>query len=190
MKNKSVIIFDFFGVICSEISPLWLNCYLESDKAKEVKDAIVGQADRGEVSEKEMLQLLSLETGIEPNQILKEWMSLAHINQEFFPVLKRLKDNYKLALLSNAPAEFLHRILEKHDLYKYFDVMVISSEEKCTKPDERIYRKLIDRLGEPSANCIMIDDNPANIAGAERVGIDGWIYTDFKEFTRSLDIWL
>ena len=43
------IVFDFFGVICSEVAPQWLLHHLETEeKARAIKTEIVGAADRGD----------------------------------------------------------------------------------------------------------------------------------------------
>jgi hypothetical protein len=44
------LIFDFFGVACSEVAPYWLAKYLPAAEAVTVKATIVGAADRGALS--------------------------------------------------------------------------------------------------------------------------------------------
>lgn len=39
------------------------------------------------------------------------------------------------------------------------------------KPDRRAYQAVLDELGVAAANTVFIDDQPANIAGAERAGM-------------------
>ena len=42
------------------------------------------------------------------------------------------------------------------------------------------------RAGCPAAECVFIDDLPANIEGAKRCGWQGIVYTDFADLKRRL----
>lgn len=54
-----------------------------------------------------------------------------------------------------------------------FDVVVISGEVGLRKPDPEIFQLTADRLGLPPAACVFVDDHPANVRAAERVGMVG-----------------
>ena len=51
-------------------------------------------------------------------------------------------DHYKLAVICNTDAsgERIQEIMEKVGIWKYFDVVVGSSEVGTAKPDEKIFR--------------------------------------------------
>ena len=51
-----------------------------------------------------------------------------------------------------------------------FDGMVVSGEEKCIKPDPRLYQILLNRYHLRAPESIYIDDNPANVAAAASLG--------------------
>jgi putative hydrolase of the HAD superfamily len=51
------------------------------------------------------------------------------------------------------------------------DVLVDGSVEHVLKPDPAIYRMVTDRLGVPAQQCLFVDDQPANVAGARAVGM-------------------
>lgn len=48
---------------------------------------------------------------------------------------------------------------------------IVSGEEKLLKPEPAIYRLLLDRFGLAAADCVFIDDSPANVDGARAVGM-------------------
>ncbi len=50
--------------------------------------------------------------------------------------------------------------------------------ERACKPEEKIYRALLDRYALRPEETVFIDDNPENIAAANRFGIRGVIFTD------------
>ncbi len=56
--------------------------------------------------------------------------------------LKKLKEKYKLALISNTgktPGKVLRKILEKLNILSYFDMLIFSDEVKLRKPDPKIF---------------------------------------------------
>ena len=57
------------------------------------------------------------------------------------------------------------------DVLHLVDVVVDGSVEHILKPDPRIYRMVTDRLGVDAPDCLFVDDQPGNIAGAEAVGM-------------------
>ena len=59
--------------------------------------------------------------------------------------------------------------------------------EKIIKPDARLYRILLDRYGLKAEECVFTDDNPANIAGAEAVGIKGILFKNEKQLRAELE---
>lgn len=59
------------------------------------------------------------------------------------------------------------------------DAIVISSREKCVKPQPEIYRIMEKRIGlAPDELCFM-DDIPRNVEGAKALGWHGIVYGDF-----------
>lgn len=59
-----------------------------------------------------------------------------------------------------------------------FEDILVSGQEKLLKPDPAIYLALTGRNGIPPEDCIFIDDSPANVQGARKVGMDAIHFTD------------
>ena len=79
----------------------------------------------------------------------------------------------KIYLLSNAQRSFTENELNMFDLTKYFDGICISSDEECSKPDEKYFKTLFDRYGLEKSESIMIgNDYISDIGGAADFGID------------------
>lgn len=84
----------------------------------------------------------------------------------------------KLYVLSNYGVEPFARTRQRFpDIFDRMDGIVVSGHEKISKPDERIYRLLLDRYGLKAEESVFIDDRPANIEAARRVGMQGIVYT-------------
>jgi putative hydrolase of the HAD superfamily len=184
--EKRLIIFDFFGVICSEIAPFWLEQYFSKEESVQIKADIVAKADRGEISEAEMMARLGARTGCTAQEVRCAWMQFAQIDPQMVALLGQLKMQYSLALLSNAPGEFLHRILSENQLYSYFEKIMISSEVRLAKPDPAIYRLLLKEMDITGEHCIMIDDNPQNLEGAAAAGIPGILFSSAAQLADNL----
>ena len=103
------------------------------------------------------------------------------LNSEVIELIKRLRPFYKLGLCSNSSSSFIRSILKSQRLGDIFDVVVISSECGVIKPDERIYKLVLEKLAVQAENSIFIDDSPINIEGAQSVGMKGVIFSDFQE---------
>jgi 2-haloacid dehalogenase len=67
--------------------------------------------------------------------------------------------------------------LEQFDVLAEFDGVVVSGEERVTKPQERIYRILLERYQLTPERTFFTDDADANVAGARAVGIDAELFT-------------
>lgn len=175
--QRSVLVFDFFGVISTEVSPPWLMKYFNPHEAKHLKEGLIVEADKGTISQDALFAELGRRAGMSGPQAEAEWHALAKINETTVQHLKSLGHKHSLALLSNAPAPFLRHILHQHNLEPLFEQILISAEEGLAKPDPAIYQLLLSRLGVAPQDALFIDDNPANIAAAASIGLKGIIFT-------------
>lgn len=135
--------------------------------------------DRGTLSIEQVVDLLSEEKQL-PREQCKEYVRLAIDKQEtIVPSAQLIADlkaaGYSLYVLSNMSLEFID-FLRKQPVYRFFDGEVISCEERCVKPERRIYEILLERYGLNPAETLFIDDRPANIAMAETCGIRGVLF--------------
>lgn len=179
MKYKALV-FDFFGVVCSEIAPFW---FAENQQvnAKELKEQYLHPADRGEISQEQLFKQLSTLSGIPADEIERDWVNRAILNLELIEFIKELKGCYKLGLLTNSMGPFFHALAGKAPITDLFEEVVVSSEIGYAKPEPETYREILSRLGTLPEEALMIDDNPININGAEDVGMPGLIFTSTAE---------
>jgi putative hydrolase of the HAD superfamily len=77
----------------------------------------------------------------------------------------------RTAMLSNGVPEIVSRLRSARPLEPWFDVVVVSCEVGCSKPDPEIYRLTVERLGVPAARSLFVDDRTENLAAAERAGL-------------------
>ncbi len=61
--------------------------------------------------------------------------------------------------------------IERMQVLDKFDPLVDLSHSGVLKPDPRGYKLLLEQLDLPADRVLFVDDQPVNIAGAERVGL-------------------
>ena len=93
---------------------------------------------------------------------------------ETIEILENLKEKYELAILSNATAS-LDWCFDALDIRKYFNEIVISSYEECSKPGEDIYLRILRKMNKNPEDCIFIDDKKENIDTAEKIGMKAYL---------------
>jgi putative hydrolase of the HAD superfamily len=77
----------------------------------------------------------------------------------------------RTAILSNGVPGVINRVRHHRRLPDYFDVVIVSCELGCTKPDARIYEVCLERLGTRADATLFVDDRVENLEGAARLGI-------------------
>ena len=107
---------------------------------------------------------------------LTGWIELKTPLEEGWRAAKRCKRaGKKLFLLSNYPQKGYERLREKFkDRFEVFDGGVISCYVHLLKPEEAMYRTLIETCGIDPARTLFIDDMPDNVSGAMKMGIHGF----------------
>ena len=78
----------------------------------------------------------------------------------------------RLALVTNGSAADQRAKIDRHAVDTRFDAVLVEGEVGFGKPDPRIFRLALERLGVSAAEAWMVgDDLPWDIAGAQAVGI-------------------
>lgn len=106
---------------------------------------------------------------------LHEWYKKQTINRDIVEIAKRLKESgYNLYVLSNM-ANLTYEYFKKDEFFALCTGIVISAHEHTKKPDEKIYRLLLERYNLKAEECLFIDDDDSgkNYETANRIGIKG-----------------
>lgn len=173
------IVFDFGGVLI-DWNPeyLYLPIFQEKDKMDYFLSNICTlewnlQQDAGRSLSEGTLELIKryprFETEI--GYYYGRWMEmLGGEISENVALLEPLKNKYKMYGLTNWSAETLPKVYQMYSFFDMLDGIVVSGEEKLTKPDKRIYEVLLARYNLKASECLFIDDNKENIDAANRMG--------------------
>lgn len=71
-----------------------------------------------------------------------------------------------------------------------FDLVVLGPALGVRKPDPELFRRVAHRLGLDPAQCVVVDDLPANVAGARAAGAVVVRHRDAAETVAELDLLL
>ncbi|MDE6368403.1 MAG: HAD family phosphatase [Muribaculaceae bacterium] len=113
---------------------------------------------------------------------------LIGIPAERLAQLRELRKKYNVYMLSNTnPIMWRSKIADEFTKEgkvreDYFDGMVTSVEAKSMKPDEKIFRYAIDKLGIRPEETIFLDDSQRNLDAAARIGFKTLLVNPGKEF--------
>ena len=106
------------------------------------------------------------------NSLLKE------IPKERIDLISRLKDNYKLGILSNTNEihiDAVYKMLNQNFALENFDSLFnhvfLSHEMGLSKPSAEIYHTMVNQLGTKPERVVFFDDLEANVKGAASIGI-------------------
>lgn len=105
-----------------------------------------------------------------------------------FALVRELKETgHAVYGLSNwNDKKFRTYVQSSYPVFGLLDGIVISGEEKVVKPDERIYNILLERFGLKAEESLFVDDNPANIATASKLGFKTILFESADALRREL----
>ncbi len=185
------VIFDFGGVfIDSPFTALVEAAHARGLDPDEMTDIIFGPYDedtdhpwhrleRGEITvtqaRDEILASSTADGGtpVDPFELLAA-LGGSEIRGDVVDWCRDLRGRgVRTGLLTNNAKEFESFWRPLLPLDELFDDVIDSSAVGLRKPDPRIYRLALERLGVDAADAVFVDDAPGNVTGAERVGIRG-----------------
>lgn len=99
-------------------------------------------------------------------EIYEQWLKFRYhylaLPDELVQMLKQLRKNYLLAVITNGPSaaqwEKVHKLGLNMGKNSLFDCILVSSDLPWEKPDARIFLAACNYLGVAPSNCIMVGD--------------------------------
>jgi len=189
------VIFDWGGVLTNPIIDT-VSAWLEADQIDRGSyvaairpwieraygqvgtESPVHALERGELTDPEFEAILAgllVGLGGEPvaaEGLLRRMFAATELVPEMVDLVRDLRrSGTRTGLLSNSWGE---RDGYPRDLLaELFDDVVISGQVGMRKPEERIFRLAVDRLGLTPEECAFVDDVEANVAAAAALGFAG-----------------
>ena len=105
--------------------------------------------------------------------------------RELIQDLKRR--GYHIFGLTNWSAETFCQVRHRYGVFDLMEGMIVSGEEHLLKPDEAIFRRLLEKYALTAGECLFIDDNAANVAGAVKTGMNAVRFSGYDALKADLD---
>jgi len=99
------------------------------------------------------------------------WNDIFWENPGMGKLLARIKKRYPLYLISNTNALHFTHIKKQFKILRHFKKVFPSHEVGARKPDLKIYRRVLRKIGLRPEETVFIDDMKSFIAGARKAGM-------------------
>ncbi|MQY77487.1 MAG: HAD-IA family hydrolase [Spirochaeta sp.] len=104
--------------------------------------------------------------------IADKWQEEIEIDQDAIPVLRELKENRILGLVSNFDhPRHVRRYLSKYGLDYLFETIIISGEVGLKKPDPNIFKLALSATGLTPGEVAYVGDTDVDVKAANEAGI-------------------
>ena len=165
------LVLDMYGVIVKQTGDDFVPYVQQTFPDLSVEEIHIPwfKADIGEITSLDVWKTIGFQGDLE--KIEEEYLDTIELSEGFIEFIEKVRNKYKLAIISNDSSRWSKYLREKFDLNKYFDVISISGDLKLQKPDERIFLLTIEKLGLNAEDCIYVDDREGNLAVAKKVGM-------------------
>lgn len=148
------------------------------------------ELDRGEWTEEQIIEaFIAADPEIEEELRLAfgQISGMVTPREYAIPWVKGLKAaGFGVYYLSNFSRKAEQECSESLSFLPYTDGGILSYQDKLIKPDERIYRLLLDRFGLQAQECVFIDDTLKNIEGGQACGIRGVWFQSYEQAVEEL----
>ena len=180
------IIFDFFGVLSTEGFRVFRNKYFEDSPKRALSQRLMDQHTLGNLSYEVFVEKLSKLAGV-TTEVADDYLGKNKPNEPLIDFIReRLKPHYKIGVLSNAGADWMHESFAKEDI-ELFDDIVVSYHFGLNKPNEEIYELTARRLKVEPSECVFVDDIGRYCGAARAVGMETILYEDFPQMKNDLE---
>lgn len=179
------IIFDLGNVIINYNQEQIINNFTKKEEEiKYIYDEIFHAPewelmDLGNITNDEAIEVINKRNEFKYQKLtdnfLHEWYKEQEINRDIVEIAKKLKKNgYKLFVLSNM-ANLTYEYFKNDEFFSLCTGIIISAHEHLIKPDEKVFRLLLDRYKLNADECLFIDDDPSeqNYKTANKIEIKG-----------------
>ncbi len=135
--------------------------------------------ESGDAVWRSLNELLS-ERGLKPRLTYEEVLKLhALLHGKYAVPVKGMREALinarklfdKVALLTDGDGEVVNSIIKELGIRDFFDVVVTKSDVHASKPDPKLFKECLKRLGVKTSSAIMIGDRCSDVEGAKAVGM-------------------
>jgi len=183
------LIFDFYGVIYSNLDWEVIDQRIKTDEQKAVEfKKLVQKANVGSVDNTKLLEGISklADDAMYPENLAVNFEP--SINYSALGLIENLKIKYKTGLLSNGGRANIDEVLnDVGGAGKYFNVVMSSSDTSYIKPAKEAFLNMSELLGSEPNETLVIDDSYRHIQGADTAGLKTIRFVDMEQLRSELN---
>jgi len=122
-------------------------------------------------------------------EVYSMWLKLRYeclaLSPEVTVLLKKLRRNYTLALITNGTSSSQWEKINCLKLRSYFDCILVSGDLPWEKPDKNIFLQACEILGVRPNNCIMVGDKlETDVLGGKEAQLAATVWISGPESPR------
>jgi FMN phosphatase YigB (HAD superfamily) len=190
------LVFDFGNVLgffdygrTLELLRPYTDLNAEQMRAAVYTLELAGAYESGQLSTAAFLQQVRSACGFRcaADVLAAAWSDIFTPNEEVCSLVAQLPPRYRLLLASNTNE--LHALQFRRqfaDTLRHFRALVLSHEIGVRKPEVAFFAHCARLAGCEPAQCLLIDDLPANVEGARACGWQGIVYREPEELKEQL----
>jgi len=190
------IVFDNGGVFVAFCSPVFLSKFeMYTDLSSDVLAKMLfdlqdsSRIEYGHCSELDFITKFKELSKISLS--IKEILTMLYDSIIALPgtllIAEKLSPNYNLFMLNNDYKErMVYEVKNYPHFNKYFKNRITSCDVGSMKPEEKIYKVLLERYNLIPEECVFIDDRPINIEAAKSFGFHGIVFKDASQLESDL----
>ncbi len=192
-------VFDYGNVISvvdttafiTGVRPYAIGAISGEERIGRTKSLMVAY-ESGKMSTEEFIPAFLERAGLrmEHDEFVRHWSSF------FTPIpftrrlIRQLKPDYRLGLLSNTNLLHYEHVIVPTDIFPLFDATTLSFEVGSLKPDPSLYQDMLGKLGVGAGECIYLDDLKDNVDAAAALGMCAIHFTTPREVVGLIHRWL
>ncbi|MFJ1662401.1 HAD-IA family hydrolase [Streptomyces anthocyanicus] len=176
------MIFDFGGVLTTPMDDTALcfareiglpdDAYRRAVAVDPAGRHLYAQLERGDISQEEWNAGIAALLGIDGTNLMGRALATLRPEKTVVTAAAQIRaSGIRTAILSNSMGLAPHDPYAPWDLEAAHDVVVVSEQYRMRKPDPEIYELTLELLELPGSACIFVDDNPGNLAPAQKLGM-------------------
>jgi HAD superfamily hydrolase (TIGR01509 family) len=174
-SGVSFVYFDVNGTLVRYYHRAFTEIAQLSDTSVEIVESIFlhydGAACRGLMQNEEVDQAIAAEIGMPDFSWQKYYLNNVEATPGAAELLQWAAEYFEIGLLTNNWRGFTDEMLAKDVIPRLnYTAVVESAKVGCFKPEAKIYDMAQELAGVPAGEILLVDDNPAYIAGAEKAG--------------------
>lgn len=145
--------------------------------------------EKGKISSAQFYKAFSRGLGLKMSfdDFKEAYCNIFSLNKRVENLIKKLKKEYRLVLLSNTDELHFEYIKNKFRIISVFDEYLLSYKAGCTKPNPLIFWKAVKKAKTMPYNCLYFDDILEFILAARLMGVKAFQYKNFKKLINDLE---